>query len=464
MEVYSAFLERVAMPAVGWALGMPVARYWRELEESQWWSPEELRALQWRKLKRLLEHAYRRVPYYRRRMDEAGVTPDDIQTWEDLPRVPISTKEDLRAAFPHGTVAAGVDRRRLLISASSGSTGEPFRYYLTRDEKARRWALVFRYWAWAGLRPGVPYANLTRSVPGAFHHAGWLARLEQCLVRVLELPALDFSEENAGEYLARVRRFRPQVMRGYASSLYYLATYLRERGETLPLRAVLTLGETLYPHQREAIGQAFACPVYDAYGAEAMEVAAQCGHHAGYHINAESILVEVVDTEGNPLPPGERGQLVLTNLENYAMPFVRYNIQDVGVLSEERCPCGRGLPLLRAVEGRLSDLIITAAGKILASPFFGMLMMHAEVEQYQFVQERSDRIVLRLVPNARCSAEEEARILKEVQRYVGLGVEVVVERVEEIPLTRGGKRRWFISCLPPEEIAQALGQGPADAP
>ncbi|MGC8839708.1 MAG: phenylacetate--CoA ligase family protein [Anaerolineae bacterium] len=464
MSAYSSFLERVAMPLVGRALGMPVARYLRELEASQWWSPEELRALQWRKFKRLLDHAYRRVPYYRRRMEEAGVAPDDIRSWEDVPRVPISTKEDLRAAFPHGTVAAGVNRRDLLMSASSGSTGEPFRYYLTRDEKARRWAIIFRYWAWAGLRPGVPYANLTRSVPGAFHGSGWLARLEQRLIRVLELPALDFSEENAGEYLARVRRFRPEVMRGYASSMYYLATYLREGGEVLPLRAVLTLGETLYPYQREAIEDAFACPVYDAYGAEAMEVAAQCGHHPGYHINAESILVEVVDAEGNPLPPGERGQLVLTNLENYAMPFIRYNIQDVGVLSEERCPCGRGLPLLGAVEGRLSDLIVTSAGKVLASPFFGMLMMDAEVEQYQFVQERPDRIVLRVVPSARYSAEEEARILKEVRRYVGSGVDVVVERVQEIPRTRGGKRRWFISCLLAEEVARALGSGTSPHP
>ncbi len=459
MSTYSSFLERVAMPLVGWAMRMPVTRYLRELEESQWWSPEELQALQWRKLKRLLDHAYRRVPYYRRRMEEAGITPDDIRTWEDLPRVPISTKEDLRAAFPHGTVAAGVDRRSLLISASSGSTGEPFRYYLTRDEKARRWAIIFRYWAWAGLRPGVPYANLTRSAPGAFHHAGWLTGLEQRAMRLLELPAAEFSEQNAADYLERIRRFQPRVLRGYASSLYYLATYLIERGETLPVHAVLTLGETLYPYQRELLERAYACPVYDAYGAEAMEVAAQCGQHPGYHINAESILVEVVDAGGKPLPPGERGQLVLTNLDNYAMPFIRYNIQDVGILSDDRCPCRRGLPLLAAVEGRLSDVIVTSAGKVLASPFFGMLMMHAEVKQFQLVQERPDRIVLRLVPNERFSRKEEERILEEVKRYVGRDVEVILEQVAEIPLTRAGKRRWFISHVPLAEVEQALHRG-----
>lgn len=448
------------MPAVGWLRGVPVARYWRELEASQWWSPEDLRVLQWRKFKRLLDHAYRRVPYYRRRMEEAGVTPDDIRTWGDLARVPISTKEDLRAAFPHATLAAGVDRRRLLLYASSGSTGEPFRYYITREEKARRWAIVFRYWGWAGLRAGIPYVNLTGGAPGLFKGHPWLKRLEHWAARVLELPAFGLYEGNTADYVERIRRFRPRVVRGYASTMYYLARYLQDRGEVLPLGGVLTLGETLYPYQRELMEEVFACPVYDAYGGEAMEVAAQCGHHRGYHINAESILVEVVDGGGRPLPPGERGQLVLTNLDNYAMPFIRYNIQDVGVLSGERCSCGRGLPLLESVEGRLTDIFITPAGKVLVVHFFTLLLMRAEgVDQYQVVQERPDHIVVRVVPNDRYSAEEEVHLLAEIRRYVGPEVEVAIQRVAEIPLTRTGKRRFFISHVNPQDVEQALRRG-----
>jgi len=455
---YTAFLERVAMPVAGIMRGMPVASYWKSLEESQWWSPEEIRALQWRKLKRLLEHAYDRVPYYRRRMDEAGITPADIRDWEDLARFPISTKDDIRAAFPDEAVAQGVDRGTLLTYASSGSTGQPFRYYITRGEKARRWAIVLRYWSWAGLRPGVPYANLTGGAPGAFKGSGWLKRLELWATRVLELPAFALYEGNVQDYVARIRRFRPRTMRGYASTMYFLARHLKERGEALPLDAVLTLGETLYPHQRELIEEVFGCPVYDAYGGEAMEAAAQCGHHQGYHINAESVLAEVVDREGRPLPPGERGQLVLTNLDNYAMPFIRYNIEDVGVLSAESCPCGRGLPLLESVEGRLTDIFVTPAGKVLVVHFFTLLLMRAEgVEQYQVVQERPDRIVLRLVPNERFSRQEEERLLTEIERYVGPGVEVAVELVEEIPLTRTGKRRFFISQVAPEEVTRSLG-------
>lgn len=454
---YSRFLERVVVPVVGRIQGIPVDRYWRQLEESQWWSPEEIRALQWRKLKRLLDHAYERVPYYRRRMDEAGVTPADIQTWEDVARLPISTKEDVRAAFPHDTVARGADTKKLILYASSGSTGEPFRYYISREEKARRWAIVFRYWSWAGLLPGIPYANLTGEAPGAFKRNRRLKGVEHWGMRVLELPAFGLYEGNVAHYVDRIRRFRPRLMRGYASTMYYLARYLKGAGESLPLQAVLTMGETLYPHQRALIEETFGCPVYDVYGGEAMEAAAQCGHHRGYHINAESILVEVVGQEGQPLPPGERGQLVLTNLDNYAMPFIRYNIQDVGTLSQEMCPCGRGLPLLESVEGRLTDIFVTPSGKILVVHFFTLLLMRAEgVEQYQVVQERPERIVLRLVPNERYTRQEEESLLSRIRQYVGPDVEVVTELVDSIPLTRTGKRRFFISQVASEELARSL--------
>jgi phenylacetate-CoA ligase len=465
MSAYSAFLERVAMPAVGWAVGMPVARYVRELEASQWWSPEDLRALQWRKFKRLLDHAYRRVPYYRRRMDEAGVTPDDIRTWEDLARVPISTKEDLRAAFPHGTLAAGVDRRRLLLYRSSGSTGEPFVYYLTRGEKAIRWAIVFRYWRWAGLRPGVPYVNLSLHAPGAFQHRGPLGQLEARALRLLQLPVFELWSRGLPRYIEELRTFRPWFVRGYPSSIYPLAQYLVERSEQLPLKGVLTFGETLLPHHRRLMEQAFACPVYDAYGGEALEVAAQCGHHPGYHINAEAVLVEVVDAEGNPLPPGERGQLVLTNLDNCAMPFIRYNIQDVGVLSEERCPCGRGLPLLESVEGRLVDTFVTPEGKILlANCFSELLDWVAGIRQYQVVQETPSKICIKVAVEEGFQEGHLQRALEDLRQYVGPGVELTVEVVDQIPLTRTGKRRWVISHLPPEVVAKALGAGTSPHP
>ncbi|NLE77829.1 MAG: phenylacetate--CoA ligase family protein [Chloroflexi bacterium] len=464
--LYPRLVRALALPLAERLQGMPVQARLGELETSQWWPPERIRELQWAKLQRLLAHAYANVPYYRRRMDEAGVAPTDIRDWPDLARLPISEKDDLRAAGPEQTRDQGVELARLLPYASSGSTGEPFRYGITKAEKAQRWAIVFRYWGWAGLWPGVRYVNVTGGAPGAFKGRPLLRRVEQAATRVMELSAFELYEGNAAAYVERIRRFRPWAVRGYASTMDYLARHLQAQGQTLPVGAVLTLGETLYPQQRQVIQAAFGCPVYDAYGGEAMEAAAQCpqqaGGQGGYHINAESILVEVVDDAGRPLPPGRPGQLVLTNLDNYAMPFIRYNIQDVGALSAERCPCGRGLPVLESVEGRLTDTLVTPAGKVLVVHFFTLLLMRAEgIDHYQVVQERPERMVLRLVPNAHYNEAEEARLLAEVRRYVGPDVQVAVERVAEIPLTRTGKRRFFVSHVHAAEVLQAWVQNSA---
>jgi len=455
---YAAFLERVAVPVAGRMRGMPVASYRRSLEESQWWSPEEIRALQWRKLKPLIEHAYAHVPYYRDLMQQAGVTPDDIRGLEDLCKVPISTKEQLRAAFPDRVLAQGSDRRQLLLYSSSGSTGTPFHYYVARREKAVRWAVVFRYWKWAGLRPGVPYINLSRHAPGAFRRESLLGRLETRLMRVQGLPVLDLWAHHLPAYLEEIRRSGAQFVRGYPSAVGILADALARRGETIPLRGVLTFGEMLPPHQRALIEKVFACKVYDAYGGEAMEVAAQCGHHRGFHVNAESTLAEVVDADGDPVLSGTPGQVVLTNLENYAMPFIRYNIQDVGTLSSERCSCGRGLPLLDSVEGRLVDVFVTPQGRLLLMHNFSGLIRTVEgTEQFEVIQESPSEMRIRLAVNDRFQEAGRQRILEEAIRFAGPGVQIALEVVDHIPPTPRGKRRFFISRVAPEEVAGALG-------
>ena len=279
-------------------------------------------------------------------------------------------------------------------------------------------------------------------------------------MRVLEVSANDLRYGDLEQHMAEIQRRGIRIVRGYPTTLGVLAEHLAQQDARFPMQAILTFGETLFPHQRELFEDRFACPIYDAYGGEGLEVGAQCGQHPGYHINAESIIAEVVDEEGRALPMGEEGQLVLTCLDNYAMPFIRYNIQDLGTLSGERCSCGRGLPLLQSVSGRVVDVLITPEGKRLYTGFFTYLMNRVDgVRQYQVVQLSPTELCLRVVADGAFGEPQRAHILRQVSQNVGPSMTVSVEQMGRIPITETGKRRFLVSHLSPDQILRAMSAG-----
>ncbi len=467
-QLYSAMLRRGAMPLVERVQRTPVSAELAALERSQWWPAEQLQALQLLKLRRLVDHAFWQVPLYRRLWSEAGVRPEDIRSLADLRRLPVVDKQTLRAAFPADALARSVDARQLVPYTSSGSTGEPFRFTMTRAEKGMRWAVMFRCWAWAGLRQGVRYVNLMGEHAHGSQQGGARQTLEQRLTGMLHIPAFAVHDERLDDVIAAIVRYRPRLLRSYPATAHRLAGALAERGIDLPLRAVLTTGEVLFPFQRAAIEAQFRCQVYDAYGGDGMDVAFQCGHSTGYHINAEAVLVEVLDDAGRPAPPGSEGQIVLTNLNNLAMPFVRYAIGDLGSLRAEPCPCGRGLPLLAHVAGRSSDQLVLPGGRALLMWFFTTLFRQTPgIDAFQVRQTAPDQIDIYLAPGrdfghlppagnggaagaqrlGSFAGREQAlaylrgRIEDEVRGEAAVRLHVV----ERIPSGPAGKRRFFIA-------------------
>lgn len=464
-----ALLRRGALPVIGRMQGMPISRWLAELERSQWWSPEQLRSLQEEKLRRLVHHAYHQVPLYRRLWDAAGVRPEEIRTLENLPRLPVVDKQTLRAAYPAEAVARNVDPRQLVRYASSGSTGRPLQFVMTRAEKGQRWANMFRCWAWAGAYQGLRAVNLKDGHSLGAFQTGPLHRLEQAATRMLTLSAYAVHDQRVDQAIEALVRFRPHIMFAYPASAYHLAEAMRRRGIALSLAAVITSGEVLHPFQRAGIEAQFHCRVYDFYGGEGMDVAMQCGHSPYYHINAESVIVEVVDDEGRPLPVGREGHLVLTNLNAYAMPFIRYAIADIGALTDERCPCGRGLPLLHHVTGRSSDQLVLPSGRGLLMWYFtDVFRTLPGVEAFQMRQVAPDRIVVLVVPGPEFghlpagSGQRAAGGVHQLGPYVGVEGALVhlrerleeqvqgeaaldIRLVEEIPLGPGGKHRFFIA-------------------
>lgn len=464
-------LRYAALPVIGRVQGMPVSRHLRELERSQWWTPEQLRELQEEKLRLLVSHAYAQVPLYRRLWDAYGVRPEDIRRLEDLPLLPVVDKATLRAAYPDAALAANVDRSELVRYASSGSTGAPLQFVMTRREKGQRWANMFRCWAWAGAYQGVRAANVKDGHALGSFHSGLLQQIEQRATRMLNLSAYAVHDERLDQVVAQLVRFRPRVMFAYPATAYHLARALTARGIDLPLRSVITSGELLHPFQRQAIEQTFHCRVHDYYGGEGMDVAMQCGVGSTYHINAESVIVEVVDDAGRPLPAGQEGAIVLTNLNAYAMPFIRYAVGDVGALaaSAARCACGRGLPLLDHVAGRSSDQLTLPSGRGLIMWFFTDVFRQLPgVESFQMRQTAPDHIVVSVTPGrdfGHLSAGEGHRagggphslgpyvgreaalafLRERLEEQVRGEAVLEIRLVDDIPLGPGGKHRFFIA-------------------
>ncbi len=403
--------------------------------------------------------------------------PGDVRTLDDLPRLPLLDKRLLRAAYPKRALAQGIDRRKLVQYASSGSTGEPFQFVMSRAEKGRRWAAMFRCWAWAGAYQGVRQVYIKDGhALGSFSH-GLMHQVEQITTGMVGLSAYDVHDAHVDQVIAELLRYQPRVINTYPATGYRLAQEMEKRGVRLPLRAIITSGEVLFPFQREAIERWFGCQVHDFYGGEGMDVAFQCGQSPYYHINVETTILEVTDDAGRPLPAGQPGQIVLTNLINHSMPFVRYAIGDLGALAgpEARCPCGRSLPLLGHVTGRSSDQLTLPSGRQLLMWYFTDLFRQTPgVDAFQMRQEAPDRIVIRVVPGESFghlpggpgghggqgthtlgAYVGPAGVVDDLRRRCSEQVrdeaQVEIILVDSIPSGPGGKRRFF--------VADSLAQG-----
>lgn len=312
----------------------------------------EQRDMQSAQLRQMVAHAYQHVAYYRRRFDEIGITPHDIETIDDLPRLPLLTRADIRDHYPE-MLATNWDQRDIVTHTTSGTTGEKLRFALPAYH---HWTLkaahLYRHYAWAGIAPGDRRVTLGARVlgqkPPYWVHNRWE---NQLLLSIHHL-----SLQTAPAYVAQIEAFDPVFVQGHPSGIAYLAEYLLGADKTLPVRAVFTTGETLLPDQRHSIERAFGCEVFDFYGqGEGIFHTGECEQHAGYHEFSELGVIELIDA---PDSPG-LCRVVGTSLQNYAMPMLRYDIGDLAERPDtSQCACGRGLPLkLKRIIGRIDDRI-----------------------------------------------------------------------------------------------------------
>ncbi len=420
--------------------GEPVRRVMRELENSQRWPSERLLELQWQRQRALFLHAYETVPFYRERWRALGLTPDSLRDRADWDLLPVLEKRDLRE---NADALCSSVAPRGLKATTSGSSGTPIAVLRSHASWAHAHANVFRGWHWHGLEVGDRYAYfwglaLDESGRRQARFRDWTFNRER-------LSAFEITPERAREFYARLMRRRPRFAFGYPSAVTHFADEIaaqRLDGRALGLRAVITTAEVLKAEQRERLARTFGCAIVDSYGcAEAGVTGFQC-EEGGMHVPAESVVVDLVPAEGGMF------EVLVTDLFNFSEPVIRYRIGDLVGAPPGPCACGRGLPLLGPIQGRVGEFLTLPDGRRINGllPYY-IFRPHAksgEVREYQFVEFPDGHIELRVVPGEAWSDAARGQIEAEVTG--GLGVPIVLRTVERIARVGRGKHRDFVKA------------------
>jgi phenylacetate-CoA ligase len=417
------------------------------LQKSQWYPRDQVLELQFAELKKLLQHAYDQVPFYRRIFEDSGLAPEDIKTMADYRHLPLIDKEDIRA---HKDEMVARDHLgKTMPKTTGGSTGQPLEFEYTRASYEWRVAARMRGYEWANCRDGEKVGYIWGAAIGTPPLSQRMKEgLHHFLLRQKYFNSFLFDDETIDQVCRELRTFEPQVVVGYTTAVYNFALSVRDRGLRPPkLRTVVTAAEKVQDYQRKVIEEVFGCKVFNTYGSrEFMLIGSECEEHTGLHINAENIVAEIVH-DGELLGPGGAGELVITDLHNYGMPFIRYKIGDLGVPSEvQSCPCGRGLPLIKDVEGRVLDMIVTRDGRMVPGEFFPHLAKEfAEIKQFQVVQNDLDSLLIKIVEAEDFKGASLDRFKEEVENVVGKDIRFDIEFVDQIPVTATGKSRVTVS-------------------
>ncbi|MFH0755886.1 MAG: hypothetical protein V2B15_01190 [Bacteroidota bacterium] len=424
------------------------------LKRSEYCTASELKEIQLEKFKRLIAHAYENVPFYHGTMNQLGLKPSDFNALEDIVKLPVITKEDIRKE-PHRFISqnyTGKSDPKLTRITTGGSTGTPMSYYFDSKMVAVRNA---HWWRWSAFAGVDLYSDrmmfIGSDAESRYRNPRNFKGVLNPARTKLSLTSNSMGNRVIDRYIASMAEFKGDYFRGFASAIYLIARRLIDRDMRMPLKAVLTSSDTLFEQYRKVIEEAFQCEVFDHYGMnEDIITATECSAHDGFHINVESTFTETVDTKGEPVT-GVEGLLVGTHLENYSMPLIRYMTGDVGNLDSnwEQCSCGRCHQKIKELTGRHRDTIITPDGRRVASLVMNqpLVTMAGAMVKCQFIQESLDLLVAKIVPTREWNNKYHKEFITCLKREVGHVIKIQVELVDDIPTQENGKYRLIVSKI-----------------
>ncbi len=420
---------------------------YEKLIKSQWDSRDNLRKMQLDSLRSLCDFAYKHSIYYKKLFDMYEFKSEQISTFEDLLKLPILNKETISHHFDD--LICFPFRGALWKKSTGGSTGQPLSFGYTKKSYAWRVAVSKRGYSWAGGPPGTKQAYIwgVNLGPQSLTKL-WKEKIHHFIDRQTYFNCFNFGLHQMNECLSKLQKIKPHVIIGYTNPLYEFSKFLLLEGkQSIKPQGVITAAEKLHKFQRDTIEEAFGCKVFNTYGSrEFMLIASECEKHEGLHVSMENLIVEIIKEDGTPAAPGELGKIIVTDLHNYGMPFIRYEIGDLGVVSGRSCSCGRGLELIDDIVGRSLDVIHLRDGRVLPGEFFPHLMKDfRDVKRFQVVQHDLNLLEVKIVPVGNFSEESMRKINEELRKVVGSEIKVEYNFVSDIPLTATGKHRVTIS-------------------
>jgi phenylacetate-CoA ligase len=416
----------------------------RFLEESQWWSAERQRDYQNEQLRHTIRHAYETVPYYREVFDVRRLKPDDIRTVEDLPKLPILEKETVRERYAD-LQSRGWPKRRRVDQYTGGTTGKALHLTADVDTQPWQWAVQWRHRCRFGVKFGdsfVVFAGRSVVPLSNMNPPFWRRNLvmHQTYVSIHHM-----TQQNMPALVEYLQTRRVVFYCGYPSGLYLLATFLLDNDIRLkhPPRMTFTGAETLLPHQRRVVQQAFEADVGDHYAAtESCAFISECEKHS-YHVDMEYGAVEFLPLEG---VASSLCRVVGTGFRNPAMPLIRYNIGDLATVPAgvTACPCGRAAPLVEKIDGRIESYVVTPDGRQLGRLDF-LFKKSKGINEAQLIQDAPDHLAVKVVRNDRYAQADESHLMEDLRLYLGEAIHIDLDYVKEIPREDNGKFRQIVS-------------------
>ena len=445
-DLYTRFVSGALFPLQEKLKKHDTVRVHRAMEDSQWWPRQRILDLQLERLQALLQDVAVHVPYYRELFARSGFDPAAVRSVADLQALPFLTKAEIRA---HSDALRADNAAGLARFNTGGSSGEPLIFFIGTERVTHDVAAKWRATRWWGVDIGDREIVVWGS-PIELGTQDRVRLVRDALMRTELLPAFEMSDAKVDGFIARIRERRPKMLFGYPSAISHIALRAEQRGvrlDDLGVKVVFCTSERLYDHQRETISRLFGCPVANGYGGrDAGFIAHECPS-GNMHITAEDIVVEIIDEAGRVLPPGQSGEIVVTHLATRDYPFIRYRTGDIGTLGDEACPCGRGLPILKDIQGRSTDFVVAEDGTVLHGlSLIYILRDIPAVRAFKIVQETRSHTRALIVPEAGANTEGlDATVIEGFRRRLGAGVEVSVEFVESIPAEKSGKFRYVVS-------------------
>lgn len=412
---------------------------------------EQLIGFQKKYLERLLLHAERNVPYYHGIFDRIGLIKNGRVDLSRFGRIPMLTKEIMRQ---HGEELTSRDytTRKWYYNSSGGSTGEPVRFI--QDYIYKKWGeAAFYYWYKdiVGIdEPEVKKVILWGS-GGIYFRVlrEWKSKIHNWLKNTVYLNSFKMTEQDIDRYIKTINSYKPDLIRGYAGSLYELCRYAERRDmEVYTPQLVVSSAEMLTGEMRAEIEKVLGAKVYDYYGSrETNNIAGEC-REGLMHILAFRNYIEILDNNNQPVKEGEEGRAVVTNLHNYSMPFIRYDIGDMAVLGPNECKCGSPLPTLRKITGRITDHFVGEDGALFSGPVLtGTLNLKDWVKEFQIIQEDYKRVRFLIVGNENVNESEKREVEDKIKFLLGQDCQIVWDFVGEIPKTPQGKYLYIKSLV-----------------